>query len=89
MIYKIYSIKDEKTGFTSLSIEQNEATALRSFKYAIEHGTIMKDNPSDYSLWYFGEYDTEKGVISNVNNSATKVIDAISLVYKNQNMEVA
>lgn len=59
MIISIYSINDALNGFGSPSLQNNDAAAMRSF------AEIFKDvyQPSDYSLWKIGSFDTNTGEI--------------------------
>lgn len=67
MVYKLYAIKDELVGFGSIMLEQNEMSARRDFAYACnKEGTLLKENKKDYTLYYLGEFDIEKGTINSV-----------------------
>lgn len=67
MICPVYSIKDELVGFGSPIVEQNEATALRNFTYAMNRpDSLANENKKDYTLYKIAEYDTEKGCIKAV-----------------------
>lgn len=59
MIYSIYSIQDALTGFGAPTLQNNDAAAYRSF------AEVFKDvfQPSDYSLWKLGSFDTNTGEI--------------------------
>ena len=59
MIISIYSINDALNGFSSPTLQNNDAAAMRSF------AEIFKDvySPADYSLWKIGTFDTLTGEI--------------------------
>lgn len=67
MKYPIYCIRDVKVGFQpQLLIEQNDATAVRGFSYAINNEGLMNYSPKDYELYKVGEFDTEKGKLDSI-----------------------
>lgn len=59
MIISIYSVNDSLNGFGPLSLQNNDASAYRSF------AEVFKDvySPADYSLFKLGSFDTETGEI--------------------------
>lgn len=62
MIYPIYCVRDNKVGFQpQMLVEQNDASAMRGFKYAVNAEGLMNYSPSDFDLYKIGEFDTEKG----------------------------
>lgn len=61
MIYKMYSNKDELSGFLPPIPFTNEEMAKRYFKTLMETNTDMLHNPEDFNLYYLGTYDTESG----------------------------
>lgn len=64
MIHGIYTIRDEASAtFMSLQLNQNNDVAIRNFDYAMEHNDMMRFSPTDFSLWYIGDYDDERGII--------------------------
>lgn len=63
MKYFIYTIKDELNGYLNITLDQNDATAERNFKYAIQNDKQMYGNKGDFSLWCLGEYDTDAGIV--------------------------
>lgn len=64
MKLKIYSIRDEKSGFGAPSYDVSHQVAMRNFAHAlVTTRGIMATNPQDFSLWCLGEFDTEKGLI--------------------------
>lgn len=60
----VYGYKDNVNGFLQPHFEVYEAAALRGFSYAVSQPGLMNFRPEDYSLWYFGEFDSETGVLT-------------------------
>lgn len=60
MIYPVFAIRDAKSGFGSLLIETNEATAKRNFAYALQNG-VQRYAAKDFDLYRIGEYNSESG----------------------------
>lgn len=59
MIYGIYSVLDSKSEYIAISLDQNDETAMRSFKFALSQpGSMMSRFPEDYRLFKIGEFDT-------------------------------
>lgn len=61
MNYNVYSIRDIHVGFGSLMIENNESTAIRNFKYAINSNDMLKKNAKDYDLYFIGSFSIDDG----------------------------
>lgn len=67
MKYPVYCVRDTKVGFQpQLLVEQNDASAVRGFSYAINNEGLMNYSPSDFELFKLGELDTEKGIFTAV-----------------------
>lgn len=70
MKYGIYAIRDLKTGFLTPTIDQNNASAMRNFEHACMNiDSLFYSHPDDYSLFYLGDYDTDRGEISLVDTN--------------------
>ena len=64
MKYPMFSIKDDKTGFSCPTCDQSEASAVRNFSFAVNNSdTVMGFAPKDYDLYKVGEFDTDSGKI--------------------------
>lgn len=64
MTYDIYSYRDKVTGFGMLMLDQNEASAIRGFTYAVNGKyDLMAFKPSDFDLYRVGKFDADTGVI--------------------------
>lgn len=61
MLVKLFSIRDKLAGFGQPMTDVSEATARRNFAYAINNNDQLNFSPSDYDLFYVGEFDTDKG----------------------------
>lgn len=64
MEYGIYSIRDSKTGYTSLTLDFNDASAMRNFEHAcMQDSSLFFSHAQDYDLYKLGLFDTEVGKI--------------------------
>nr|CAI9750858.1 DNA binding protein [Microvirus sp.] len=64
MKYNVYSIRDSRTGFLSLVLEQNDLSAQRNFEHAcMQADSLMYSHASDYSLCRVGTFDTDTGCV--------------------------
>lgn len=73
-IFGLYAIKDELAGFAPPVICEDDKRAKRWFKSQLENNVLMRDNPTDFSLWLIGYYHTGKGIIRPLpENELTKV----------------
>lgn len=61
MEMKMYSIKDELSGFAPAIPFSNTEMAQRYFKTQLKTNPIMEHQPADFSLWEMGTFDTETG----------------------------
>ena len=62
MIYNIYAMRDELTGFLPPTYDINDAAAMRNFRVAILRSSdSIHYMPSDYSLYRLGLYDSDTG----------------------------
>lgn len=64
MKYPIFSYRDNKVGFGTPIIDQNESSGIRGFSYAINgRDGLMNFSPADFDLYKIGVFDSEKGTI--------------------------
>lgn len=78
----IYAVRDEKVGFnSSLMLCENEAVAIRDFANFVKTpGTIINQNPEDFSLWQVGIFSVENGTIDGTSNVCIcKAVDFVSM----------
>ena len=67
MIYPVYCVRDVKVGFQpQMLVEQNDASAIRGFSYAVNNEGLMNYSPSDFDLYRIGRFDTDKGIFEAV-----------------------
>lgn len=64
MRYGIYVLRDIKTGYLGLTLDQNDASAMRNFQHAMaKPDSLMNSHPEDFSLFCLGVYDSDDGFI--------------------------
>ena len=64
MKYGIYVLRDIKTGYLGITLDQNDASAMRNFEHAMSKpDSLMNSHPEDISLYCLGMYDSEKGEV--------------------------
>lgn len=67
MIYGVYSMRDSKTGFTNLSLDSNDDSAVRNFTHALTVSDgLFQTFPQDFALLRLGSFDTDTGIITPV-----------------------
>lgn len=65
MIYGVYSMRDSKTGFTSLSLDQNDDSAIRNFIHALTVSDgLFQTFPQDFALFRLASFDTDSGKLT-------------------------
>ena len=65
MNYGIYTLRDSRTGFLNISLDVNNAAAARNFEHASKNtDSLFFTNPSDYTLFKLGEFETDTGKIT-------------------------
>lgn len=65
MIYGVYSMRDSKTGFMSVTLDQNDDAAARNFSHAVlTSDGILRTHAEDFSLYRLGSFDTDSGLLS-------------------------
>lgn len=65
MIYRMYSVRDVKVGFMPPTCDQSDISARRNFEFAINRSdNLMNFVPSDFDLFFVGQFDTDSGVIT-------------------------
>lgn len=70
MIFNVYSIRDELSGFMTPVLEANDAIAMRSFRHACDlqpDSSLMSWKPTDYTLFRIATFDSESGVITPIS----------------------
>lgn len=65
MKFGIYAIRDVKVGFQSISVQPNDAAAVRGFESTvINSDSVLFTHSEDFSLFKLGEFDADSGRIS-------------------------
>lgn len=63
----VFAIKDKLVGFTNLWLDQSTNVAKRGFMHSMQYAAesdVRFSNPSDYSLYRLGHFETESGLIT-------------------------
>ncbi len=64
MVYGMYAICDEKTGFMSPTCDMNDNSAIRNFRNAMSRSdSLFAFAPADFRLYCIGSYDTDTGML--------------------------
>lgn len=64
MIYNIYAIRDDLTGFMTPTVDLNDQSAVRNFRHGVmATRDILHTHPQDFVLYCLGSFDTETGQI--------------------------
>ena len=78
----VYSYRDNKVGFMSPMIDQNDDSAIRGFSYAINNREgIMGFSPADFDLYQIGVFDSDTGIIESTSaGSPLLIVSGTSVV---------
>lgn len=64
MLFQVYSVKDDMSGFIQPTFEQNELLARRNFAFAVNKTDgMLFANSNDFALYHIGTFDTDTGCI--------------------------
>lgn len=70
MIYNVYCVRDELSGFMTPTLDQSDASAMRNFSMSCDHQdrfrSLMSWKPSDFSLFRIATFNSESGSINPV-----------------------
>lgn len=65
MKFGIYAVRDVKVGFQSISVQPNDAAAVRGFESTVVNSdSVLFTHSEDFSLFKLGEFDAESGRIT-------------------------
>lgn len=65
MKFGIYAVRDVKVGFQSISVQPNDAAAVRGFESTvINSDSVLFTHSEDFSLFKLGEFDADSGRIT-------------------------
>lgn len=62
MNFGVYAVRDLKVGFQSVTIQPNDATAVRGFESTVlSSDSVLFTHSEDFSLFKLGEFDQDSG----------------------------
>ena len=62
MKFGIYAVRDVKVGFQSISVQPNDAVAIRGFESTVfSSDSVLFTHAEDFSLYKLGEFDVDSG----------------------------
>lgn len=65
MMYSIYTVRDQKTGYLPPTYDQNDNSAMRNFSFACSRSdSTMSFSKADFDLFRIGVFDSETGLIT-------------------------
>lgn len=65
MVLGVYCIRDKKSTFMSVTVDQNDNVAVRNFAHAVMNSnSVMTSHKEDFELYRIGDWDNESGRIS-------------------------
>ena len=67
MLRRVYAVRDDKQNeYNTPVLIPNDAVASRSFGDMIstDKNSLIARHPGDYSLWFLGTFDAERGIFS-------------------------
>lgn len=64
MIFNLYSIKDELSGYGAPVPIETEEESKRYFRLQQETSPMIKNNPGDFSIWHVGTFESDTGEIT-------------------------
>lgn len=76
MTYRIYAMRDAKVGFMSPILDRSDASAIRSFVAAADGNKVEEQNPTDFSLWFLGTFDSDTGELNPIEPSNVAELSA-------------
>lgn len=81
MILRIFTVYDAAVNaFMTPFFARSKGEAIRSFTQAVnDEKSQFNANPSDYGLWYLGDFDDDSGSVT-PPNAPEKVIQAIEVL---------
>lgn len=84
MIYGIYCVKDEKTGFMTPTIDLNDPSAYRNFEHAIisTRSSLMFTHKNDFALYKLGSFDSVTGEVT--VDDKKLIVDGSSIVIEKE-----
>lgn len=82
MKFGVYAIRDVKVGFQSISVQPNDAVAVRGFESTvINSDSVLFTHAEDFSLFKLGEFDADSGRLIPLD-LPVQLIDAVACLAK-------
>ena len=81
MKFGVYSMRDSVSGlYNSPTFEQDDAIAVRSFRFAVNKNDFLQFNAKDVDLYRIGTFDNTTGVLEPCDPA--KLVDGVALLEK-------
>lgn len=78
MIKNVYSVRDCKSGFGPLMLQDNDAVAMRAFSVTVRQAdSMMHWCAPDYALYSVGSFDDDTGLFHSLE-VPKHICDAVS-----------
>ena len=82
MKFGVYAVRDVKIGFQSISVQPNDAVAVRGFESTvINSDSVLFTHAEDFSLFKLGEFDADSGRLIPLD-LPVQLIDAVACLAK-------
>lgn len=82
MKFGVYAVRDVKVGFQSISVQPNDAVAVRGFESTvINSDSVLFTHAEDFSLFKLGEFDADSGRLIPLD-LPVQLIDAVACLAK-------
>ena len=82
MKFGVYAVRDVKIGFQSISVQPNDAVAVRGFESTvINSDSVLFTHAEDFSLFKLGEFDVDSGRLIPLD-LPVQLIDAVACLAK-------
>lgn len=81
MIFRVYSMRDELTGYIQPTFELSDNVAVRNFSFALnKKDSILYANPKHFDLYCIGEFDTDTGQLKSFEPEL--IVTGLSVIEK-------
>lgn len=76
---RMYALFDRKAGgYSQPQLAQNDAVMIRSLKDGLPEGSMPRQHPEDFDVYFLGAMDMETGVIA---SSRPELVAQLSAVF--------
>lgn len=84
MKFGVYAVRDVKVGFQSISVQPNDAVAVRGFESTvINSDSVLFTHAEDFSLFKLGEFDADSGRLIPLD-LPVQLVDAVQCLSRKQ-----